>query len=391
MRILWVLEKYFDIALDKSARLEMIKSLTSRGHEVILLTGYKSHKEYYGLKSNIKYIFSIKFIGFHFLTLSISIFLYSILAFRRWKPNVILCCPLSVLPLIPINLFVKLFNRKIKFVMDIRSIKVEVNTLMDRISAYFFNLGIRWAGNSFDGITVISPFMKKAITKTYRIDEKRIGVWSSGVSLEHFNPHRLLDDKIYEIKSKLNLHKKFVVMYHGVLTPNRGLQSVIKTMDSLKNSHKDVMFVIIGTGIAKSTLQELIRSYQIADKVKLIDAVSYDEIPYYIALCDIGILPFPNLMWWRVSSPIKLMEYLAMEKPVIATDIEAHRDVINSQMCGFIIQSNDPSEIKKAIMKAYKLRETLLSYGKTGRDIVLKRYTWQSQAVTLENYLCTLV
>lgn len=394
MKILWVLEKYFDIALDKSARLEMIETLTRNGHEVILLTGYKKNKRYFGLHNRIKYLPSIKIRCFHFLTLSISIFLYTIILIIRWNPSVILCCSLSVFPLTFIRFIARILCRKTKFIADIRSIPVEVKSITSKLSECIFVLNIFLAKYFFDGVTVISPFMRKHVAEKYHIKEITIGIWSSGVNIEHFDPIKLDQHKISVLKRELNLQDKFVVMYHGVLTPNRGLQETITAINLLHNSYKDIVFLILGDGVAKPILQRLISDYQVNSVVRLIGVVPHNEIPYYLSVCDVGILPFPNLIWWRVSSPIKLMEYLAMGKPIIVTDIEAHRDVISSQKCGFTIPNNEPTEIRKAIMKAYKaykLRGKLLSYGRIGRDIARKRYTWQSQAAALENYLCTLI
>jgi glycosyltransferase involved in cell wall biosynthesis len=134
----------------------------------------------------------------------------------------------------------------------------------------------------------------------------------------------------------------------------------------------------------------LIEEAQLEDNVKLLGAVAYEDIPYYIALCDLGIIPFPPLIWWRVSNPLKLLEYLAMAKPVVLTDIEAHRQVIGTAKCGIFMPDNDPLSIKYAIMSAYKCREDLSRYGRFGRTIVRDKYSWSSQVQALMNYLARL-
>lgn len=393
MRILQIQEKYLDIALDKSAFFEMIKSLTKNGHEIILLTGFKKKREYYGLQGNIRYLFSIKIKGLHFFTLKWSIFFYSFIMLRKWQPDVVLCCPFSVFPLVSINILSKIILKKVKFVMDIRSIPVEVNSLGDKIKEHLFNLSIVLVKNLFDGITVISPFMRKYVSKKYRLEEKIIGVWSSGASLEHFNPDRLSKERVTKIKRELNLDKKFVVMYHGVLTPNRGLQETISAMNLIKNSYKDIVFLMVGDGSAKRALQKLIADYQIDENVKLIGSVPYDDIPYYIELCNIGILPFPPLMWWRVSSPIKLMEYLAVGKPVIVTDIEAHREVLDSCKYAIFVPLNNPEDLASAISKACaKWGQLKYNFNfPESREMVKNHYTWDRQAEKLESYLSSLI
>jgi glycosyltransferase involved in cell wall biosynthesis len=274
--------------------------------------------------------------------------------------------------------------------MDIRSIPVEVNSFLNRLGKFIFHLNIYLAKHFFNGITVISPSMKRYIAEKYSIDKEKIGIWSSGVNTEHFDPARFDEHRIKEQKQKLSLYDKFVIMYHGVLTSSRGLQETIAAISLLKDSHKDIIFLVLGDGVAKPILQRLIRDYQVNGNVRLMGVIPYNEIPYYLSICDVGILPFPDLIWWRVSSPLKLMEYLAMEKPVIATDIEAHRDIIDSSRCAFSIPDNSPAEIESSILSAYDQRHSLCVYGKLGRKIVVQEYTWDNQTLNLINFLCSL-
>lgn len=381
--------KYFDIALDKSARIELIKYLTRSEHRILLMTGYRRTKNYYNFPENIKYLPSVKIKGTHFLTLIIAMFFNTIIRLINWHPDIIICCPLSVLAVFPISIFAKILKWKTKFVMDIRSIPVEVKGLSGKLGEVIFKVGVYLAKYFFNGITVISPFMKKYISTKCRISEKKIGVWSSGVNIEHFNPDRLDQNKIKILRKKTGLDNKFVVMYHGVLTPNRGLQEATDAMSLLRNSYPDIIFVIIGDGITRPLLQKMIDKYKLKNVV-LLPAVSYKEIPYYIALCNVGILPFPKLIWWRVSSPLKLMEYLAMQKPVIVTDIEAHRDVLGKNSCGFFISGNNPMRISSMITYLYTQRNKLSLMGEKARDVVSNHYTWDSQVSNLLGFLCSL-
>ena len=110
-------------------------------------------------------------------------------------------------------------------------------------------------------------------------------------------------------------------------------------------------------------------------------------MPAYVALSDVGLLPFPNLMWWRVSSPIKLMEYMAMRKPVIVTDIEAHREVLGEREMAIYVKDNQPESLAEGIMQAYHKRKTLKNPGRQARQLVESRYTWKKQAEKLALFL----
>jgi glycosyltransferase involved in cell wall biosynthesis len=79
-----------------------------------------------------------------------------------------------------------------------------------------------------------------------------------------------------------------------------------------------------------------------------------------------------------------------MEKVVIATDIPAHRSVIGEAKCGIYISSIKPMEIAEAIEYSYLNKKNLEKWGKIGREIVEKKYTWEKVAKDLEHYLLSI-
>jgi len=118
--------------------------------------------------------------------------------------------------------------------------------------------------------------------------------------------------------------------------------------------------------------------------------VDYAEVPKYIAMCDVGIVPLPDLPYWRFQCPLKLLEYLAMKKVVIVTDIPAHRAIIGKEKCGIYISSVKPIGIAKSITYAYNNKEKLGKWGEIGRTIIKQEYTWEKVARDLENYLLSI-
>ena len=202
-----------------------------------------------------------------------------------------------------------------------------------------------------------------------------------------FDNLHLQSEETEILREKMNLKNKFVVMYHGTLTPARGLQESIEAINLLSREYSDITLFLVGDGIAKIKLEHMTINLNLGNRVIINDPVPHKKIPLYISLADVGILPFPHILWWRVSSPIKLMEYLAMGKPVIVTDIEAHRDVLNSNNCGIFIPSHNPEAIARGILKAYRKRNNLREIGQQGRKIIQEAYTWQKQASRLENFL----
>jgi glycosyltransferase involved in cell wall biosynthesis len=279
--------------------------------------------------------------------------------------------------------------RKVKAVLDIRTVPVETVGFRGSLRKFWFSVSILVGKKLFDGMTTITPLMKKKICNDFDLNPDNVGVWTSGVSDSLFNPRNFIPESA-ELKKKLGLEGKFVVFYHGVFTPTRGLTETIEAMKMLKPKYPNIVFFLLGAGPSASKLSALIQKEGLQENVIIANPVDHSEVPKFISMSDVGIVPLPDHPYWRFQSPLKLLEYLAMEKVVILTDILAHRTVIGEAKCGVYISSVNPVEIAKAIEYVYLNRDSLKERGKIGREIVKREYTWEKVARSLENYLLSI-
>ncbi|MGB9693454.1 MAG: glycosyltransferase, partial [Fervidobacterium sp.] len=148
-----------------------------------------------------------------------------------------------------------------------------------------------------------------------------------------------------------------------------------------------------GSGLgarAFSVLRDFARQYDVIEYVMFHPPVPHSKVPEFIAMSDICIVPLPDLPQWRNQCPLKLLEYLAMNKPIIATDIPANRNVLGANKCVIYVRTANPNEIAKAIAYAYENRKMLKEWASCGRAIVEEKYSWTKVAGNLEAYLYSL-
>jgi glycosyltransferase involved in cell wall biosynthesis len=304
------------------------------------------------------------------------------------RPDFVIMEPdLSILGSIPSILISKL--KRVKFVLDIRSTPVETVGLRGSLQKTWFSVSVLIAKKLFDGMTIITCLMKNEVCRDFDLNPEKVGVWTTGVSEALFNPESSFSGSP-TLRKKLKVEGKFIVFYHGVLAATRGLTETIKAIEILEPTHPEVVFFLLGSGPAASKLKALVQQEGLQRNVIIHDPVDQSKVPEFIDMSDVCIVPLPNHPYWRFQCSLKLLEYLAMEKVVIVTDIPAHRSIIGEERCGIYVSSAEPEEIAKAIECAYSKKENLEEWGKSGREIIKDKYTWKKVARDLENYLLSI-
>jgi len=379
MNIYWIEFKMLDKSTNCVSRTEIIKNILSfsKNIKIKYFCAYKNYKKYYGLdRKIINYVYSPFVPKLRFLFIIFGMYIVIIKALFIIKPNIIIIDYSGNLIFFPLLLIRKLLISKVKIVMDIRTLPVNLKSFNWSIKIFLFSLYL--SNFTCDGITFISPFMRKYCSKYINFQHKKTSIWSSG-----FN-NKLFDPKKYR---KIKTNNNFEIFYHGGLSLSRGIGNLIYAIKILKDKNYPISLCLIGNIVDKEKIKYLIHKNSLTDICKLHAPVAYEKIPQMIKNCDLPIVPLPNFIGWMVSSPIKLFEYMAMGKSIVLTDIEAHRDVVNNSKFAFFAKSSNPEDIAEAIEAAYIRRSELDILGKEARKIALKNYTWKKQANRLLRFI----
>jgi len=249
-----------------------------------------------------------------------------------------------------------------------------------------FDISLYLSKYVIDGLTTISPELKEILQENYDLVNKKIGIWPSGVSIEKF-----IESSTKNNFSDQKEPDKFVLIHHGSYVGiHRGIENLIRSIGELDDSLKKITRLkIVGIRLEhQRDLSQFCEELKIEEQVKILPVVEYNKIPSYIQSSDVGIIPLAtNIKRWDVSVPLKTLEYLAMGKPIIATNIPFHRRLFEKGNCGVLIDSNNPKVLSDAITYLYNNREKLETMGKTGKNIVESYYTWDIIALEVETFI----
>ena len=132
-------------------------------------------------------------------------------------------------------------------------------------------------------------------------------------------------------------------------------------------------------------LEELITSKGVADRVKIIPAVPYEELLNWTASADIGlcILPVDYTPHLKVCLPNKLFEYLMVGLPVLASPLEAVAEVIRTYDGGQVLSSLRPVDIGAAINAMLADHDALARMHQSALEAARDEFNWEKESAQL--------
>ncbi len=217
---------------------------------------------------------------------------------------------------------------------------------------------------------VISEALKRELIKL-GIEENRIFVFRSGVGVEDFQ----IETTQEEARRMLELpNGKKLVVYTGQLYNWKGGDVLAHAASLLPESN----FVFVG-GI-EPELSEFNSNFGNIPNIIIRPFTNRTIIPFYLRAADVLVIPNSAKATISVlyTSPLKLFEYLASGKPIVASRLPSIMEVVSEKECLFA-EPDDPESIArsiKAILSDKNLAETISRNG----YMKSKQYSWANRA-----------
>jgi glycosyltransferase involved in cell wall biosynthesis len=221
-----------------------------------------------------------------------------------------------------------------------------------------------------DAIIVVSKVLKDIYTQRGFPDHK-FRVISNAVDENLFDPGRIHGEMI---QKRYSLEGKIVIGHVSSMKHYHGVDLLIKAMEKVVKKYPKARLFLIGA--EEHPEQYKNETENISDFIIRAGTVPYREIPQFIASMDLCLVSILDTR----GSPIKIFEYGAMVKPVIAPDLPAIRELLRHNETGFLFRPYDVDSLADAIIFLIQNRNIARELGKRLRDHILKEHTWRNNA-----------
>jgi glycosyltransferase involved in cell wall biosynthesis len=158
----------------------------------------------------------------------------------------------------------------------------------------------------------------------------------------------------------------------------KGVEEFIRGMRLLRDTRPDVHAVMVGEVTLDEKLQSLVRSLRLEDHLTLLGPCR--NMPEVYSTFDVFVLSSHG-----EGMSNALLEAMAMEKPVVATDVGGTGEVVRHRQSGLLVPAKEPAALASAINEVLSHRARALEMGRTGRRIVEEVFSAQAMVRRMEH------
>lgn len=164
--------------------------------------------------------------------------------------------------------------------------------------------------------------------------------------------------------------------YAGSIMPYEGLDTLIEAVAMLAGQGVEVRVRIVGDGEAKGGLEELSRRLGQTGRIEFLGRVNPAQAIAALERCALVCIPRKPFQVCEIVPPIKLVEALAMAKPVVVPDLPVFRDELGADPAGWFFRAGDAADLARVIEEALREPARLAALGGKAREYVLAHRTW---------------
>ena len=170
-----------------------------------------------------------------------------------------------------------------------------------------------------------------------------------------------------------------ILGFVGLMAPQDGVDYLLRALHQLAHVLKkdDFYCVIIGKGSAMDDMKRIANELNIADKVMFTGFIPEADKFRYLSTVDICMDPDPSNAFNDRCTMIKMMEYMAMGKPIVAFDLPEHR--VTADEAALYARPNDELDFASKIAALMENPEKRKTMGRFGRERVENMLSWAKQ------------
>jgi glycosyltransferase involved in cell wall biosynthesis len=191
------------------------------------------------------------------------------------------------------------------------------------------------------------------------------------------------------VRRRFNLEGRFVAGFVGTFKRWHGVDWLLAAFQDFYRTEPSAHLLLVGDGPLRPLLEEQARKAGLGAAVTFAGSVAHDEIPQYLAAMDVALAPYPALEAFYYS-PLKLFEYMAAGRAVVASRVGQVAEVVKDGVTGLLFEPGDRAGLVERLGRLQKDATLRRDLGRRASLACSKR-TWNQNAAQVIDWVGPLL
>jgi glycosyltransferase involved in cell wall biosynthesis len=234
-----------------------------------------------------------------------------------------------------------------------------------------------------DHVFAVSTPLRDYLVREYHLPDTHVTVLPNGANPKTFHPNVSSE----RVRARYGLDGRVVVGFVGILRPWHGVEMLIDAIAALCRQWPDLHLLIVGDGPIQQELEHRAERMQVRDRMTFTGRVAHDEVREHVAAMDVAVSPRATFY----ASPMKLLEYMALAKPVVAPDLANIRDILEHGVTGLLFEPERVEDLTSQLRRLLQDRDLRHGLGMEARRRIESRFNWRYNAQRVTDSIERLV
>lgn len=278
----------------------------------------------------------------------------------------------------------------VPFVLEVNADLLQQRRAKGKAERGLRRLWARWATrfcfNSADMIVTVSTGLARHLQQEWDIPAQRLAALPCAADTKRFaraQSVRPEERRLQTVEGTVvSLNNRPVIMWVGGFHHWHDLELLLDSFANVRQQTPDACLVLVGDGATRAQIQQRVTQQGLAASVLMTGMVPHHHIPYMLALADVLVAPSPALPpdQGGTGTPLKLFEYMAAGKAIVATAVDQATAVLEHDKTALLTPPGNARAFAAAITYLLQNPAQLTRLGANARGQAQTKHSWEEYA-----------
>jgi glycosyltransferase involved in cell wall biosynthesis len=236
--------------------------------------------------------------------------------------------------------------------------------------------------NAAAKIICISGSLKNHLSKRWNLEHDKLTVLPCAADVNAFGPGYNGEP----VRRDLGLTNEPVVLWLGGFYPWHDLDLLLDSFSQILQKQPGTKLVLVGDGQTRQSIAQKIQKNGFGQSVIMTGSIPHSRVPEMLSIADVAVVPSApvSASHGGTGTPLKLFEYMAAGKAIVATALNEAVEVIQDGHNGLLVEAGDVNKFAESTLKLINDPKERNRLGQNARAQAVKQYSWDHYTRRLE-------